>query len=293
MSTIFVLSTVSFATEPDIPANTTTVSCTDSALNSNGGPTNIEVNWEPNEINLHWYADENATVELSVPATAQSCTYDETLTPPATIPTRTGYTFKGWRVRGLPDGYTKLQYIESTGTQYINTGVVQDTKNFQVEFMISYADATNRYIFGVSSESPMYFGRANSNNGATFEQNQRYTSLSSGVNIPVKLRWGKNDDNNKMKLVVTKGNQTETLISNRDVALTNKTFILVANNSSTINRILNGRIYYAKIYKNGILAFYGIPAKDSNDVVGMYDTVTKTFFTNSGSGVFDAGPVAQ
>ncbi|MBQ6011851.1 MAG: hypothetical protein IJL23_01900, partial [Alphaproteobacteria bacterium] len=28
-----------------------------------------------------------------------SCVYDGTLTPPTTIPTKTGYTFKGWRVR--------------------------------------------------------------------------------------------------------------------------------------------------------------------------------------------------
>ena len=27
----------------------------------------------------------------------------------------------------LPDGYTKLEYIESSGTQYINTGIVPKT----------------------------------------------------------------------------------------------------------------------------------------------------------------------
>ena len=30
---------------------------------------------------------------------SSGCTYDSTLTPPSTIPTRTGYTFTGWKVR--------------------------------------------------------------------------------------------------------------------------------------------------------------------------------------------------
>ena len=34
-----------------------------------------------------------------MPSESQSCVYDGTLTPPATIPTKTGYTFKGWRVK--------------------------------------------------------------------------------------------------------------------------------------------------------------------------------------------------
>lgn len=90
----------SFATNPDIPANTTILSCNDSALNSDNSPVNIEVNWEPNEINLHWYA--NNTL-MSANDVQTSCLYDDNLTPPQTIPTRTGYTFKGWRVRPTYD----------------------------------------------------------------------------------------------------------------------------------------------------------------------------------------------
>lgn len=53
---------------------------------------------------------------------------------------------------------------------------------------------------------------------------------------------------------------------------------------------------YGKIYKfalniNNILVRNMIPARrNSDNVLGMYDTVTNTFFTNSGSGTFIAGP---
>ena len=97
MSTLFVFISVSFATTPDIPATTTTVSCNDSAINTNNAPANLEINWEANTINLRWYS--NNTLIQNVPAVSSSCEYDSTLTPPATIPTRTGYTFTGWRVR--------------------------------------------------------------------------------------------------------------------------------------------------------------------------------------------------
>ncbi len=41
-----------------------------------------------------------------MPSASQSCTYDGTLTPPATIPQKTGYTFKGWRVRSCFNNFS-------------------------------------------------------------------------------------------------------------------------------------------------------------------------------------------
>ncbi|MBQ3785502.1 MAG: InlB B-repeat-containing protein, partial [Alphaproteobacteria bacterium] len=273
--------------DPDISSSASSADCKYAPLETYSGTSNLSANWSANEIDLHWYNDDT---ELTVPAASQSCTYDGTLTPPATIPTKTGYTFKGWTVRDVPDGYTKLQYIESTGTQYINTGVVQDTINFQVNLVVSFANANTRYIYGVSSSSPMYFGRYT--NGR-FEQNQQFTSLVSGVNKRVNLQWGKNSSNNLMKLVVTVDNQSETLVSTASGTVTNKNFLLFANNGNSVNSILSGRIYSAQIYKNGVLAFSGVPAKNSSNVVGMWDTVTKTFFENAGTGTFTAGPAVQ
>ena len=40
---------------------------------------------------------------MEVDSTSSDCTYDSTLTPPSTIPTRTGYTFTGWKVRPQMD----------------------------------------------------------------------------------------------------------------------------------------------------------------------------------------------
>ena len=46
----------------------------------------------------------------------------------------------------------------------------------------------------------------------------------------------------------------------------------------------------SKIYGNGSLSLDLIPAKRKSDsVVGMYDVVSNTFYTNNGTGTFGAG----
>ena len=205
-----------------------------------------------------------------------------------TIVDQTAYAYK------LPDEYTRLEYIESTGTQYIDTRVVQDVLNFWVDMDVSFANTNERYLFGVSSSSPLYFGRAQ---GARFEMNQKYTSLYSGQNKRVNLQWGKDPNSNKMKLSVVVDGQTESLVSTASGFIRNNNFVFFGNNTGdSIGYILNGKIYFAKIYKEDILAFDGIPAKrNSDNVLGMYDTVSGQFFTNAASGGddFTAGPPVQ
>jgi len=90
----------SFATDPDISSSTTTASCADAVLNTNGGNVNIEINWEPNVIPLRWY-NGNTMVE------SNTCTYGGGLNIPEPPAERTGYTFRGWRVRPTYD-FTQL-----------------------------------------------------------------------------------------------------------------------------------------------------------------------------------------
>ena len=190
----------------------------------------------------------------------------------------------------LPVGYTQLEYIESTGSQYIDTGVVQDSLDFIVDIDASFAVDDVRMLFGVSSLSPMYFGRATNRK---FEMQQQYTSLVVSTDTRVNIKWGKNQDNSKMFLDVTVGGQSEKLISRDSCSITNHKFLLFANNNNSgISGILNGKLYSAKIYKNNNLVRNFVPAKDTSNVVGMYDTVTGTFFTNAAASGddFTAGP---
>jgi hypothetical protein len=66
-----------------------------------------------------------------------------------------------------------------------------------------------------------------------------------------------------------------------------------ARAGSLSTRVASGKWYSVQIGRGSTLQRDFIPAKNSDNVVGMYDTVSKTFFTNAGSGTFTAGPVVQ
>ena len=113
------ISTPLFAT--DISSSASTADCKYAPLQRYSGTTNLTADWQANTIQLHWYSEDNEI--QNVPSTSQSCTYGGSLTPPPVsyVPTRTGYTFKGWRARDLTCG---LRHVDTsiTGTWYASKG---------------------------------------------------------------------------------------------------------------------------------------------------------------------------
>ncbi|MBP5794934.1 MAG: hypothetical protein J6W41_02870, partial [Alphaproteobacteria bacterium] len=58
--------------------------------------------------------------------------------------------------------------------------------------------------------------------------------------------------------------------------------------------VSNVRLKYFKWYRNDELIHEYIPAKRNSDgVIGLYDTVNNRFYTNAGTGTFIAGQVAE
>lgn len=56
------------------------------------------------------------------------------------------------------------------------------------------------------------------------------------------------------------------------------------------NTAFVGRIKYVRIQRDGELVYNFVPCvRKSDSVIGMYDTVTETFFTNIGTGDFTKG----
>lgn len=285
----------SFATTPDISANTTTVSCADSALNTNTGPANIEINWEPNTINLHWY---DGNTELSVPTASQSCVYDGGLVLPSP-PSLEGYTFKGWRVKDVPYGYTQLQYIETTGTQYIRTpygiNALTESDNGVFDFSvdIQFTNVDNRIVFGYALNSDTYWGTSGARQTkyaqalhGTYSLLQRHT-LS--VNTVVDINADK-VISNTIKVIINGEVAGHGTSSRSDKVPAG---VLRVPQETATSYPSSAKIYGLIQHQRGNLVFRGIPAKrNSDNVVGMWDTVSKTFFENAGTGSFIAGPNA-
>ena len=135
----FVFSAPTFAA--DIPSSASTADCKNNPLQTYSGTSNLQADWQANTIQLHWY---NGDDELTVASASQSCIYDGTLTPPATIPTKTGYTFKGWRVR--PPQTCGIESLE-TGTPGISSGYKNDSAGPRG------AMSNNVSLFGLTSDN--------------------------------------------------------------------------------------------------------------------------------------------
>ncbi|MFQ6704105.1 MAG: hypothetical protein ACLRFP_03440 [Alphaproteobacteria bacterium] len=99
--------------------------CDNDVLSTYTGPANLTANWQGNNISVTWY---NGDTQYA----SNSCTYGGNLTMPSSIPQKTGYTFKGWRVKQCLSGldtsistswdatHTRWKSISSTGYTMAN-----------------------------------------------------------------------------------------------------------------------------------------------------------------------------
>lgn len=198
----------------------------------------------------------------------------------------------------LPAGYTELEYIESSGTQYINTGVVlgQDytNTNIKLEYDALINSGANWQVCGTMGLEGIYIGV---NNSDIICYGTGFSDTSTGVTNPfVKCKYINDAKNGVIKVTNL---STNTDIVNLTYTPVTKTKVLPMilfsfSESATIisSNKMSGKMYNVKIYNNNELIRHFIPAKRLSDsVVGMYDLISNTFFTNSGTGSFVAGPV--
>lgn len=172
----------------------------------------------------------------------------------------------------IPSELVELEYIESTGTQYIDTGITvnkSDNKELIMSCQLgndsNYAGANGymQYQASITGGAKGILKISYKNNIETIYFNdvlkltQDWTSAYSGTNV---------------KLGIFKLGGTNNIWYN-----------------SSAQQI--GKLYYYKLYNNGTLIRDFIPVKRiSDNKYGLWDKVTKAFYPNAGTGTFTAGP---
>jgi len=220
-----------------------------------------------------------------------TCSAGDSITPP-TVPTKYGYHPKEWI---LPP-YITLEYIESTGTQYIDTGF---KPNQNTRFLIEYSLATTQEeTKGIAAARTRYsvaqFGILMSQNSFRSDYGNgtaeiKYgASFSNYVNSKVKADFNKNITtwyNSQNDIIQQLSHSVQTFQTS--VSL----YIFALNDAGTATVQPNSKVYSFQLYDNDVLIRNFIPARrPADNAIGMYDTVTKTFFENAGTGTFIAGP---
>lgn len=190
---------------------------------------------------------------------------------------------------GLPSGYTQLEYIESSGTQYINTGFVPSPDTRAV---------IDAQITAQTASAAAYMGER-SGGGSTNKTAYELWSLSTGTKVSSDFfgnRVSKTMSTIGIRVLIDKNKASVTIngstITNSAAAgtATLPIFLLASNDSGTAALGIAAKLYACQIYDNGTLVRDFVPCKNASGAVGLYDTVGAQFYANAGTGTFTAGP---
>ncbi len=192
----------------------------------------------------------------------------------------------------LPPEYTQLEYIESTGTQWIDTEIYpSDSTTTQVDFQYTELRA-NDTIFGANTQNAVeYYGL-----GLAHGTQWRLWYGSGGSPWVV---FG-DADTNKHRVVLTDrkiyfdgatvpsatSRLTLTSPSSRPITL----FAYNYRDTAPVSYFAKAKIFGVVIKQGQETVRNMVPAKHGN-TIGMYDTINNRFFENAGDGDdFTAGP---
>lgn len=213
-------------------------------------------------------------------------------------------TFSSYLYEELPEGYSKVEYIEADGLEYIDTGFTPNQDSgIEMEFArADESDSANRFVFGTRQHG------SSSNTSSFCLLDQRWAEGGSTEKGTFRADYGS---------ILTKLNSSKTyfdkitvsFLKNR-VSLDSSTYTFEESTFTSPKNLLifgindtgsteteteayasyKGRLYYCKMYSNDLMIRNYIPVRDPNGEYGLWDLVDGTFYRNaSGSGKF-TGP---
>ena len=267
--------------------------CDTGTLGTDTGPANLRANFTAENINLRWY---NGNTRVNVPTASNSCTYDTPISLPAN-PTKPGYKFKGWKV--ITD-YTPIEYIQATGTQYIDTGINPVTyNNFKWEIDFKFAESYDYDYSGLGTSN--YYLLSGNSAGIWVKIDIKNSTTvgiqGAGIYTETKITttpFARHVYKLQSDGVCSLDGQTYSLnyvsLPYNYYLPTIHLFNVNQPSFQSKQTTTGGYLYRSRMWNGTVLIQDMIPVKDLSGVACMYDRVTGQFFYNVGTGDFTAGP---
>ena len=196
----------------------------------------------------------------------------------------------------VPAGYTPVEYIEGTGTQYLNTGVkygASEHVKYNIDFKVTAF--TNTGLWG---------GLDTTRTGAIWLNSNRFKGsmgATSSASSPIAIPFDTNKHSAVFSAGLTPSDANVNLffdgilysmpyIYDEMYMGTNKDIMLFYGYGYSTYQPAKMQVYKFQIYLDDELRFNGIPVKHGT-TVGMYDTVSGEFLTSVPTNTnFRAGP---
>lgn len=202
----------------------------------------------------------------------------------------------------LPSGYTKLEYIESTGTQWIDTKVNPSEARILIDaYILESNTGGDHHIASASwaeNGKPEFFNvmrlRADRTGFAARYANGNLRNVEHQGNV-----YGRHIFDRKFvtaPYTVQVDEATALTLTPSIVGSINCHLPLFAfrRNNGSCSGFTSMRLYSCKIWKT--IAYEGtplvrdfIPCKNASGEVGLWDDVNSVFYGNAGTGTFIAG----
>ncbi len=226
---------------------------------------------------------------------------DDTVWTDDTVEAGDWITITQWVSVNLPSWYTPVEYLESDGTQYINTQIVPiSTSWFDVDFIARSPIIQNttfgcilwwRTSSGVDELQLTTFMNNTPNEAAVWWTIRFGTSTNTANPYIVK--------NMRMQVslienvVTTSNNSSTQTLTTPSYANAKNIYLFWLNNWGNFDQAGSWcRIYSVKLYEWTTVVAEMYPCiRDSDDEPGMYDVVRNTFYANSWTWDFDVWPV--
>ena len=192
----------------------------------------------------------------------------------------------------LPTEYQEVEYIQSSGTQYIDTGVVA-TSGFEIDIKINIDTVTGSWapILSAHELSAPYkrnFMAYTSSKKMEIDAGDKITQTSVTLTGDDVIKASNVENNFYLNVNGTNYTPTVTTAAS-NLAYSGRTLHLLHGNGYDVG-YTSGKVYYCKITVDGTLVRSFVPCyRKSDNVVGLYDLVNNIFYTNAGSGVFAVG----
>ena len=199
----------------------------------------------------------------------------------------------------LPSEYTQVDYIESSGTQYIDTGVNADYK-LSVKFEFSNL-SQNSYQGAMSGNNTTnrirhHLQMTGTNNVAYWaglHDSGCSTIIIAGTDYDSSKKYNIFADIYNQKYYLD-GVEISGIFNSNDFDTGLNYYLFGRDTDNGVASMIQIKIYSFKMYYENELVRDFIPCyRNSDNEIGLYDLVNNVFYTNKGTGAFTYGSVVS
>lgn len=182
----------------------------------------------------------------------------------------------------VPSAYKEVEYIESDGTQYIDTGITpSNSAQTKVSFSFRLTVNNGGYQSIGSNSNLNFYG---------YENYGSFRPNGNSTGIPIDTNW-------HIIEMSKSSSGKKTIFDGVEYFVTSASeeplhFYIFALNAMNQDQIYYGKYQFkeCKIYENDAMVRDFIPVvRKTDSVAGLYDIVNDVFYTNQGTGTIIAG----